>query len=179
MFKWLLRKLLGRGGSVAVELPSFMPDKPETSVEKLKRVGNEAIEQFKPEPDGTTWCNAGVHYICSAFGFKGFKGLTANLIVDRMTRAPEWAEVTPDVAQKLANDGKVVVAGIKGEITNPGSAIPLLDHGHCAVVAPGATCYSGKWREAAPMTFNVGKKNGLMAANYGFRQKPRYWALVS
>lgn len=180
MLKWLLAKILGRGISFSVSLPLKMPDNdlPETNLEKLTRLGQEAILLYPPKDD-TTFCNMGVNYVCQGFGFKGFKGLTANLIVDRMTNAPEFAEVSAEAAQRLANDGKVVIAGIRGEVENPGGSIPLYGHGHVSVCSPGKAMYSGKWRESAPQVFNVGKKNGVMSANYAFRGKPRYYALVS
>lgn len=142
-------------------------------LDTLKRACEEAVDLFKPVlgtdgGDTITKCNWSVHAISSKMGFSGFYDMMANQIVDRMTNAPDFAEVSPEAAQNLANDGRLVIAGVKDD-----------PHGHVAVCYPGSTCYSGKWREAAPMTANAGLHNGIKSANYSFGAiKPKYWTWI-
>lgn len=136
-------------------------------MERLKAAGEEAVKRFQPEADAT-YCNVAVSYIAKQLGYQGFVALLANQIVAKMKSSPDFAEVKAEAAQKLANDGKLVVAGIQDE-----------PHGHVAVVAPGKAITSPKWRGAlAPLVYNCGKKNGLMGANYAFGAEPKYWALI-
>lgn len=138
----------------------------EQRLASLVDAGHAAIKRFQPA-DGVTYCNFGTDFIARAMGFTGFAKMLANNIVDRMKNAPDFAVVDADSAQSLANDGRLVVAGLKDS-----------PHGHCAVVAPGSTLYSGKWREPCPMVFNVGVQNRLCGANYAFGSKPTYYAWI-
>lgn len=126
----------------------------------------EAIERFQPKGE-TTYCNCAVQYIAEKMGFTGFDDMLANQMIWRMRNAPDFAVVSPEAAQQIANDGRLVIAGREDQ-----------PHGHVCVCAPGTTLYSGKWRDKAPMVFNVGARNGLMGANYAFREMPDYWAWV-
>lgn len=135
---------------------------------KLLEAGRQAIEKFKPKEDGTTYCNFAVDFICKKMGLDIFDGLVANAIVDLMKRTADFAIVHCDSAEALANDGRLVIAGIQEQ-----------PHGHVAVCMPGKAFYSGKWVENAPLIANVGKRNGIMGANYGFGDKPEYFAYIN
>lgn len=135
-------------------------------IQRLIKSCKEAIEDFQPEGE-TTFCNLGANYICKEIGFKDFNGLTANQMVARMKNAPDFALVLSDIAQSLANDGRMVIAGIQAD-----------PHGHIALCYPGKVMFSGKWQENAPMICNIGKRNGIMSANYGFLEKPKYYAYI-
>jgi len=143
---------------------------------KLTQLCNEGVKSptFKPV-ESVTYCNCFVAYVARGFGFRGFDGLMANQIIDRMKDAADFALVAPKAAQDLANDGRLVIAGLKGEVMQNGH----LDHGHVAVVYPGSMLFSGKWNEDCPLLANVGKENKIFGANYAFREKPEYWAWVS
>jgi hypothetical protein len=176
--KWLLNLF---GGKVVVAhtwvLPSFYDhtamDK-DSILSRLKTASTEAIKDFQPKTNKEneiieTYCNVATDYICrEVWKFKGFMNMMANQIFDRMKNAPDFAEVTPDTAQTLANDGRMVIAGFKNE-----------PHGHCAVVVPGKALYSGKWMKNAPLIANVGKRNGIMGANFAFRTPPIFFAHIS
>lgn len=96
-------------------------------------------------------------------GYSGFAGLLANEIFEKMVR--EWKKVPPAWACEFANTGGLAIAAVKGH-----------QHGHVAVVFPGATTiYSGKWKEEAPLVANVGQTCGIMGANYAFKEKPSYF----
>jgi len=134
----------------------------------LEAVCRDVVEKWRPVGD-TTYCNKAVNEVCEAFDYYAFRGLLANEMVTRMMRGPEWGEVPPRSAQKIANDGHVVIAGAHGE-----------EHGHVAVVFPGRRCVkSGKWpEEPCPIVANVGRTNAIVGANYAFKDKPKYWALI-
>lgn len=85
-----------------------------------------------------------------------------------MKKSPDFASVSAEVAQKLANDGRLVIAGRMDE-----------PHGHVAVVYPGGELVnSSKWHEQAPTCANVGKINGVMGANWCFALPPKYWTWI-
>ena len=139
----------------------------------LKLTADQVINDFKHEEDSLgnitkTFCNMALDVLCKeVWGFKGFTGMLANQIVDRMKNAPDFAEVGPDAAQNLANDGRMVIAGFKND-----------PHGHVSAIYPGTCVYSGKWRCNAPMSVNVGKRNGLMGTNYAYQTPPIYWVWI-
>lgn len=135
---------------------------------RLKALCDRAVKKYTPDGD-VTYCNSAVNFICVELGYKGFRGLVANEMVDVMRKSPDFALVTPDDAQKLANDGRLVIAGIKED-----------EHGHVAVCYPGGeVTRSGKWRENAPLIANVGKTNGVFNANWGFGlEAPKYYAWI-
>ena len=139
----------------------------EQDIAKLIAACEDAVKRFVPDGE-TTYCNAGTSFVAGQMGYPGFIALLANQIVSKMRTSPEWAEVDAGTAQKLANDGRLSVAGIQDE-----------PHGHVAAIYPGAAVFSGKWKKLAPMVANCGRKNGLMGANYAFSREPQYWAWVA
>lgn len=151
----------------------------EERLTKLKMLCLEGIKKpiFQPnQPEsGVTHCNSFVSFVARGLGFGGFDGLMANQIVDRMKNAADFALVVGKAAQEIANDGRLVVAGQKGDVMMNGH----LDHGHVSVVFPGAMIFSGKWNEEAPLLANVGKENKVFGANYAFKEKPEYWVWIN
>lgn len=90
----------------------------------------------------------------------GGKPAIANQIADNLAKSKEYREVTPAEAQKLANEGKLVVVAWK----NPDPH----HHGHVATVRPekpGGPQHAG----TGPLINNVGAKNGIMRASQIFR----------
>lgn len=114
---------------------------------------------FKPNPDGSTHCNQAVNAICMTMGCKDFDGKVADEIVDFMGSHDDWSPVPMEKAQDLANQGSLVVAGLKG--SDLGSA-----HGHVVVIRPGHPCQSGKWG-LTPRCVNIGKSDFLARSQSG------------
>lgn len=126
-----------------------------------------AIKRWTPEND-KTFCNIACDYVAGKAGFLGFKGLLANDIVNFMKKSPDFAKVSAPDAQKLANDGRLVIAGRMDE-----------PHGHICCVYPGGELVnSRKWHEEAATVANVGSANGIMGANWSFNLPPSYWTWV-
>lgn len=126
-----------------------------------------AIKRW-PAHDDVTYCNVAVNFIACNVGLKSFKGLLANEIINFIKRSADFAKVSAADAQKLANDGRLVIAGRMDE-----------PHGHVAVVYPGGELVnSRKWHEEACTIANVGKDNGVMGANWAFSLPCSYWAWI-
>lgn len=124
-----------------------------------------AIMKWPPQGQ-VTFCNVATSFIACAAGYDHFRGLCANDIIDKMNKNPDFAKVTPNNGQKLANDGLLVIAGRKDD-----------PHGHVAVVLPGSELvYSDKWKSDCPTLANVGKTNGVFGANWAFAEPPDYYA---
>jgi hypothetical protein len=147
-------------------------------IEIIRNSCIEAMEKFPPKKDWRlgewetveTYCNLGVQHVCKAVEYIGFKGMLANDMVRKMKSDPDWAPVQAIQAQILANDGQLVIAG---QIDDP--------HGHVAVVLPcnDKMTTSQKWGgEKVPWLANVGQKNEIMGANWAFKYRPTYFALV-
>jgi len=157
--------------------------------EKLRRACDEVLElpQLRPEFNDKgnlvrTWCNVGVHEICSRMGIndfsdeKGKGAICANAIVEWCVGDGSWMEVKtkdgkPDheEANRLACNGVVVIAGKK-----------QFPHGHVAVVYPGGMVKSGGWGAWVPRVANIGKDKEPRAAglNWAFSVKesmPSYY----
>lgn len=117
---------------------------------------------------GLTHCNSFVSEVATNYGFKGLAGLLANDIIELISRHPDWAVIAMDQAQAAANDGTLIVGGIK--------AIP---HGHVCIVCMGKEKTSGRWG-LVPSVANVGKINFIGGGiNLSFSDKPVLWALRS
>jgi hypothetical protein len=142
-------------------------------VEKLAKLVDAICEVYdmpdlKPH-DGETHCNLAVHRICSKLGYEEFKDLMANAIIDKIESSPaQWTETTIEFCQYLANQGELVLAGLKGE-----------PHGHIVVLRPGISVLSSKWETLVPKCINIGKTNSIdRGVNYAFgTEQPKYWVL--
>lgn len=122
-------------------------------------------KNFIPK-DGETHCNQAVAGICDKYGYPKFRLLLANEMIDLMRSGPEWAPVSIEEAQNLANQGKLVVAGRKDE-----------PHGHVAVVRPGVPDYSPKWGCLTPKVVNIGAENFIdKSLSWIFREKPEVFS---
>lgn len=122
---------------------------------------------FRPS-DGATHCNEVIQYVCRKFNYTKFYGKVANEIIDIM-KAPDspWSNITPNEAWQAANEGSLVIAGLKAE-----------PHGHVCIVRPGTLEFSGNWKENAPKVMNMGKNCFIdKGANYAFHDKPEYFVL--
>lgn len=117
-----------------------------------------------------TFCNLSINYICSRLGYEKFKGMVANQIVDYMRRkTEEWEPVPMDKAQALANEGKLLIAGVQND-----------PNGHVSVIRPGIEEFSGKWSAKAPKTGNVGASSAIgksLAWAFGGPKPPEIWML--
>lgn len=113
----------------------------------------------------TTYCNQAVSDIATRMGCKDFVGLTANDICDFMSASTNWSETPLEKSQQLANQGSLVVAGLKDS-----------PHGHVCLICPGIEKSSGHWNAQAPAAMNIGKtvfiSKGL---NYAFIDVPKIY----
>jgi uncharacterized protein YciI len=135
--------------------------------EAIKLACEYAIKKWPAEGE-RTWCNVAVNHVSCVAGYTGFKGMIANEIVNTVKKSPDFAKVSAADAQKLAADGRLVIAGRMDE-----------PHGHVAIIFPGGSLVnSSKWHEEAPTVANVGVTNGVMGSNWAFRLPPSYWAWI-
>lgn len=114
---------------------------------------------FRPSPDGSTHCNQAVCAIAQAMGCQALNGKTADQILDLISESPEWSDVPFERAQDLANQGSLLIAGLKSKDLND-------QHGHVVVIRPGKPCQSGKWG-LTPRCVNIGKNDFLARAQSG------------
>lgn len=138
-------------------------------IRRLTAACEEAVKKFTAEGDAT-YDNMAADYIARCLGYTGFMALASNQIVQRMQTSPDFSLVTPEVAQKLANDGRLVIAGAQDD-----------PRGHIAVCFPGTALPSSKWNgELAPVVANVGTidRQKIWGANFAFGKEPGYWAWI-
>lgn len=144
----------------------------EAQRKKLVEACAKAIAQYPAKDldgDGSpdeTYCNFAVRDIAEAMGLALFKGLTANQIHAKLLTLPHCRQDTGDRARLHAEAGQLAIASQTGQV-----------HGHVAVVYPGPMSYSGKWGTSVPMVANVGRTNGVMGANFAFKDQPTYFLL--
>lgn len=156
--------------------PSSRPERefarPEDLTSVAKRLAADPNFAPQPQADGTvrTFCNFFVQALAAdAFGYRGFGGLVANAMVEKMVRGDDgWTAVHDPVAapadlaedrfaanmaraQALANAGLLVVAAFQNP--DPKSS------GHVATVVPGELQSSGgSWgRRQVPTIAQAGK----------------------
>lgn len=112
-----------------------------------------------------TFCNWATDLICSAaFGFTGFRNMTANQIC-------EWCERNAELHSDIVPGEKGLYIACRKN--DKGS-------GHVAVVMQSEPfVMSGKWGKKVPILANVGHKNGFMGANWAFSQEPQYFKIPS
>jgi hypothetical protein len=140
-------------------------------------------EKWAPKMlDGTfyTYCNEAVNFVARIMGYEKFdrplvtggdEAILANQMIDKMNEPDgDWMEVYADVAQHHANNGSLVIAGMKNNI----------GHGHVCIVRPGMLQHSGNWEAPAPRVMNVGKDVFIdKKASYAFKSQPNYFVLKS
>lgn len=115
---------------------------------------------FRPKPDGTTFCNEAVHSIAStAFNYSGFRGLMADQIITLMGGS-DWVEIQMGDAQDYANKGSLVVAGLSSTEMKQG-------HGHVVIIRPGISVDSGRFDGPVPRCVNIGASNFLARGQSG------------
>jgi len=114
---------------------------------------------------GVTHCNQYVNEVCTTYGFKDLDGKVANEICDLLATHPQWVEISLERCQELANEGTLIIAGIKEE-----------GHGHVNIICPGKPKTSGRWG-VVPSCANVGKENFIgKGLNWAFNDLPKCWA---
>ena len=129
----------------------------------------DAIHEAYSRPEyipggGLTHCNQFVAEVAGKCGFKGLDGLLANDIVDYIANSDQWSECSMTQAQQLANQGTLIIAGIKDE-----------PHGHVNVICPGREKISGRWG-AVPCVANVGKDMFIgRGLNWAFSDPPKLY----
>lgn len=120
--------------------------------------------EYQPS-NGMTHCNQFVNEVCQTMGIKSFDGLLANQIIDFMISTPDqWTETAIEKCQFLANQGSLVIAGLKADL-----------HGHINVICPGKEKTSGRWGQV-PSCANVGKDVFIgKGINWAFSDMPKFW----
>jgi len=119
---------------------------------------------FKPH-DGITFCNQAVWFISERMGYSKFKPRLANEMVDLMKSSDEWSLVAIEEAQSYANQGRLVIAGMRAD-----------HHGHVVVIRPGLAGISGRWKITVPKVVNVGSENFIgKSVNWAFQEKPEVY----
>lgn len=114
---------------------------------------------------GLTHCNAYVNEVCQTMGYNGFDGMLANDMIDLMAGDPAWTEMVIEKCQDFANEGTLIVAGLKSD-----------PHGHVNIICPGKPKESGRWG-SVPSCANVGKDIFIgKGINWAFSDKPKCWA---
>ena len=122
--------------------------------------------------DGVTHCDAAVGYILAKFGVKKYlpDSWMANTIIDDLAKNPIFKPVNGSKdAQRLANKGAVVIAGLKAD-----------PHGHVAVVRPGVAEWSNSWRRLAPKGMSIGSEAATFIGkklSWAFPKEPQYFLL--
>lgn len=121
--------------------------------------------EFAPR-NSTTYCNQAVQYIATMMGCIEFSAsMNANRMIDMMAQSEHFAEIPVENAQAYANNGSLVIAGLK--------AMP---HGHVCVIRPGKEIYSGKWMIKAPRIINVGGENFISRSlSWAFKDIPKVY----
>jgi hypothetical protein len=122
--------------------------------------------------NGATHCDAAVGYVLAKFGVKKYLGdaWTADSIIDDLAKNPIFKPVNGSKdAQRLANKGDVVIAGLKAD-----------PHGHVAVVRPGIAEWSNSWRRLAPKGMSIGPEAATFIGkklSWAFAKEPQYFLL--
>ena len=146
----------------------------------LSDFAKEAVVQAKYQPKMdpvtgaiTTFCNVFVAACARSVGCEELNEFTANQMVCQMEEVKTWVEVSAYAAASAAENGYLVVAGIKtGDLTK---------HGHVCIVVPGGTAWSKNFNQDMPFVANVGKTNfHKRLASYAFTTEiqPRYFMWV-
>lgn len=134
---------------------------------KLLDAACEAYDLYAVAKDNKTFCNLAVTHICGRMGYEKLKGMVANQIVDFLKRSEEWQPVDMSVAQNLANQGCVVIAGKQED-----------PHGHVTVIRPGLEEFSGKWQMKVPRACQVGATSYIgKTLSWAFKEVPEMWVL--
>ncbi len=120
-----------------------------------------------------TFCNFSVDHVLARMGYVKMrnpdgKPMMANQMIDFLTRkVDDWQKIEMGAAQDLANDGRVIIAGISEE-----------PHGHVVVVRPGLEDLSGKWGVKVPKVSHVGARSYIgRGVNHAFKEIPMFWML--
>jgi len=145
-----------------------MPPKLNPKAKSIMALCADAREKYTPDGE-TTYCNLAVQFVVKNFSeYTGFRNTLANKMIQHMEESADWAEVEPNVAKLLADDGCIVIAGRRAD-----------PHGHVALCIGGrALVQSGKWGGKWPVVSNVGKRNWICGVNYAFSLPPKFYALI-
>ena len=126
--------------------------------------GEKVVDPKINGPITRTFCNIAVNRICTHMGYDKLAGMLANQIYEHCAKEPAWLHADADSAHEAALCGDLALALLQGQ-----------PHGHCAVVYPaGPKIYSGRWQIYCPKVANVGARNGIIGANWAFRERPLY-----
>jgi hypothetical protein len=123
--------------------------------------------EFQRGPDGTTHCNQATLDVAEAVGAptgplvdSDGNALLANQQARNLANSSEYAEVTPDRAQQVANDGGLVIAAYD----NPNG------HGHVATVRPESVPGDDPLGRSGPLLNDIGANDRIDRQSAAFRR---------
>ncbi len=132
--------------------------------EKLKKFLDILVKDpaLKQKPDGTTFCNVGLHRSARLFEYLGFTNAKGEPIMAR-----EMIAVIKKTGSNWLHCGGKQAAdfALRG-----GFALSFMDflpdpHDHVATVYPAKMEMSGSLKCEVPMVANIGKKNAVMKSS--------------
>lgn len=87
-------------------------------------------------------------------------------MMEHSAKSGNWKAVSLEEAHKLANEGEIVMVGWHSQSA---------ESGHVAMVVPGKSEYSGKWKCNLPMTMDTGenKRWALKMLSYSFGKEKK------
>ncbi len=100
----------------------------------------------------------------------------ANDAARQLSKSPDWREVSPQDAQRLANQG-IVVIGVQPNTGLKDNGMP--NHGHMVTVRPEIVPGLAESYGTAPVVNSIGKRREVVPAQQAFDPKlppPRYYA---
>lgn len=144
---------------------------------KLKNAMDEIVNDPALQPDqpkkGITYCNIAMFKLVQGLGFNLFwnekadRPMMANEMIAYMDTSPcKFSKFfDPMMAYRYANEGHLVISGLKG-----------IPHGHVAAIYPKQELHtSGTLKTQVPFIANCGKKNGIIALSYAYTEIPNFY----
>lgn len=104
----------------------------------------EACKKAFDNPQAKTSCSHAVWHVLREMDYKDWPFREANDLITFLDgQTSKWQAVSIDTAFKLANQGNVVIGGLKNEGTEIVNGKKQPKHGHVIVVHPGTKIHSG------------------------------------
>jgi hypothetical protein len=139
----------------------------DTAVSKLIATQNEARTQFRPSTrEGPTYCNAATFCIVRDMGgslrpLGDAQGqpYAANQMAQNLATSTDYRDVTPEEAQRLANQGNLVI----GAWFNPQG------HGHVVTVRPDGVTGDEPFGRSGPLLNDIGENDWIARQSGAFK----------
>lgn len=156
--------------------PNYFPDpvaaeERQQARDRLIAAQNQARAKYQPsQADNQTYCNEATY--CTVRDMGGPLGplgdargvpYLANRMAQDLAVSPEYTEVTPDEAQTLANQGRLVI----GAWFNPAG------HGHVVTVRPEGVWGDSPAGNSGPLLNNVGATDRITRQSRAFKSSDK------